>query len=161
MFCFLQSINSKATKVFEILLVVMFSVMVVSCFMQVVTRFLGMPLSWSEELSRYMAIYLTFLGACYSYRKGGLIAVEILREKFKGKKKDILIIFITIVTMIFCVIMIRYGLFLAIKFMSQTSPAMQIPIGLIYLVAPIFGLILILFSVEQLILQLRQPKEEV
>ncbi|HZK71583.1 MAG TPA: TRAP transporter small permease subunit, partial [Clostridia bacterium] len=67
----------------------------------------------------------------------------------------------TIMTMMFCVVMIRYGLYLTIKFMNQTSPAMQIPMGIIYLIAPIFGLILILFAVEQLILQLRQPKEEV
>ena len=155
----LNSVNNAISKAFEVLLLVMFSTMVISCFLQVVTRLAGSPLPWSEELSRYMAVYLTFLGACYGYRKGGLITVEIAISRLTGHKKTALLTFITAVTIAFCFVMIRYGFAIVTRFMGQTSPALHIPMGLVYAVAPICGVSMILVAVEQLAMQFKLSKE--
>lgn len=155
----LNSVNNTISKVFEIIMLIMFSTMVISCFLQVITRLAQSPLSWSEELSRYMAVYLTFLGACYGYRKSGLITVEIAITKLTGHKKTALLTFITAVMVAFCYVMIRYGFAIVSRFMRQTSPALHIPMGLVYVIAPICGITMLLFSIEQLAMQFKSSKE--
>lgn len=155
----LTSINNTITKALEGIMLVMFSTMVISCFLQVVTRLAESPLSWSEELSRYMAVYLTFLGACYGYRKSGLITVEIAITRLTSHKKTALLTFITSVVIAFCYVMIRYGFAIVSRFMGQTSPALHVPMGLIYAVAPICGITMLLFSIERLAMQFKSSKE--
>ena len=156
----LAKFNEAITKIDEWIIIAFAIVMVLSCFAQVVTRAIGMPLSWSEELSRYMAVWLTFLGAAYAHRKKSLVAVEILINALKGSGKKVLYIVISILILIFCYVLIRYGGAFAQKFMGQKSPAMQIPKGIVYLSAPVCGVMITLFQIEQMVDTLGHGKEE-
>ena len=122
-------------------------VMILACFLQVCFRKAGAPLSWSEELARYLAVWLTFIGAAYALRTKGLSTVEILYNKLQGSVQKALYVFISFTILLFCCILIRYGF----EFMSQTSPAMQIPKGIVYLSAPISGILMMLYQLEFLV----------
>ena len=146
----LKAVNLGSAKILEKIIFVFALVMVLSCFAQICTRLLGCPLSWSEELARYMAIWLTFLGAAYALRKGTMATVEILYNKLHGVGKKTLYLLISAVTLVFCYALIRYGWEFAVKFMPQASPAMHIPKGIVYLSAPISGILMACYQIELL-----------
>ena len=150
----LQAWNRLTTRIVEVALTVFSAVMVLVCFAQVCTRLAGTPLSWSEELARYLAVWLTFLGAAYALRKGALATVEILYSKLHGVSKKALYVLISAVIFIFCYVMVRHGLAFAMKFMTQTSPAMQIPKGVVYISAPVSGILMFFYQIELLINEL-------
>lgn len=152
----IQSINRMTTKVCELIMVIFALIMVLACFAQICTRLAGVPLSWSEELARYMAVWLTFIGAAYALRKESLATVEILYNKLQGVSKKSLYILISILVFLFSVILIRYGFAFALKFMGQKSPALQIPKGTVYLCAPISGILIFLYQIELLVNSLRK-----
>ena len=127
----LRGVNKATTKVSEWVMVIFALIMVLACFAQICTRLAGVPLSWSEELARYMAVWLTFVGAAYALRKGSLATVEILYNKLTGVSKKSLYVLISILVFVFSVILIKYGFEFSLKFMGQKSPALQIPKGMV------------------------------
>jgi len=147
----LRQINKLTTRVNEHIMFVFSVILILACFAQICTRIAGIPLSWSEELARYLAVWLTFIGAAYALRKGSLAIVEILFNKLSGTSKKILIVFISICIFVFCIILIRYGFAFSMKFMSQTSPALHIPKGIVYLSAPLSGILMCLYQIEYFI----------
>ena len=147
----LRGVNRGSTKAAEVVMVVFALVMVLSCFAQICTRLAKVPLSWSEELARYMAVWLTFVGAAYALRKSGLATVEILYQRLHGIKKKALYVIISIMILLFCAVLIYFGFAFSMKFMGQQSPALKIPKGLVYLSAPISGILMALYQLEILI----------
>lgn len=130
----------------ELLLVIFSSVMVSVIFMQVVARRLDSSLSWSEELARFCFIWLVYIGISYGVKKQKHIKVDVLLTIVNQKWKFILNVISSLLFMIFAVFVIYYGFDIATKLLSfgQKSPALQIPMGYIYLAAPIgMGLTLI------------------
>lgn len=151
----LQKINQFTTKLAELIMFVFAVVLILSCFAQICTRLAGVPLPWSEELSRYLAVWLTFIGAAYALRKKSLATVEILYDKLTGSSKKTLYVVISIIVFIFSILLIKYGFDFSMKFMRQTSPAMHIPKGIVYICAPISGVLMLLYQLEATITELK------
>ncbi len=150
MYAFVRTLNGVIESVLRKIIFVLFFAMVAVSFSQVVTRFFEYPLYWSEEMARYMAIWLTFLGASYALRRKGLAFVEALLAYLSLRQKQLLAIGISCFIIAFCVFLCVYGNSLMLRAMRQTSPAMFIPMGYVYACAPVSGLIMICFALEQL-----------
>jgi len=119
--------------------------MVVIVFTQVVMRyFLRLPFTWGEELARFLQIWLTFLGAVFAFCLGGHTAISMLRDRLPpGAQKAVQALIGTGVGAFFSVLLIK-GTALVRLVWSDRSPAMSLPIGLVYLVLPLAsGLILV------------------
>lgn len=126
------------------LLIVFSSAMVISTFLQVIFRYLlNHPLFWSEELSRYCFVWIVFVGAAIATKQGAHIGVDYLVKKLPSRFKNYLRIAINILIISFLVIIIIQSILVVIVNMSQYSPAIRIPMGLIYLAIPV-GLSLML-----------------
>jgi len=126
------------------LLIVFSSAMVISTFLQVIFRYLfNHPLFWSEELSRYCFVWIVFVGAAIAMKQGAHIGVDYFVMKLPSRFKNFLRIVINILIISFLVIIIKQSIFVVIVNMSQYSPAIRIPMGLIYLAIPV-GLSLML-----------------
>lgn len=129
--------------------------MVLDVTWQVVTRFLLQePSSYTEELARFLLIWIGLLGAAYAYRKKAHLGLDILSQKLEGEAKRKLDVFISIVCAIFaCVIMIYGGSKLVILTLEldQMSAALQIKVGYLYSVIPLSGVLIVLFSIDRII----------
>ena len=92
----LRRVSDVLDKVCGALIVVLLGAMVLVTAAQILARFLCSyftwirPLSWSEELTRYMLIWSTFLGATCVYYHGGNIAITAVQGLFPEKGQDIL-----------------------------------------------------------------------
>ena len=70
----------------ETVLAILVALMVVGCFWQVITRFLlHNPSKYTEELLRYMLIWLTMLGVPYAYGKESHLSINLITRTFKPK----------------------------------------------------------------------------
>jgi len=126
------------------LLIIFSSAMIISTFLQVIFRYLfNSPLFWSEELSRYCFVWIVFVGAAIAMKRGAHIGVDYFEMKLPSRFKNYLKIAINILIISFLVIIIYQSILVVIVNMSQHSPAIRIPMGLIYLAIPV-GLSLML-----------------
>lgn len=119
-------------------------------FLQVIFRFiLNSPLAWTEELARYSLIWLTFLGAAYAMSSKAHIGMEFFVNLFSVSIRKALYIAATFASLLFFLLMVVEGYDLAMQGMSQTSPVLRIPMGMIYMIIPLSGAILIINMASQ------------
>jgi TRAP-type transport system small permease protein len=118
------------------LLIVMLAAMATMVFANVALRFLtDHSILWVEEVSRYLMIWLTFLGAGLVLRHGGHIGIDTLQEKFPRRSAQIrALIFILLLG--FFAFMAWIGTRYAALTWAQTTPVLQIPVGFVYSAMP-------------------------
>lgn len=126
-------------KVVEIILEVLVAGMVLGCCWQVITRFvLHNPSKYTEELLRYMLIWLTMMGVPYAYGQNSHLAINLIVKKFKPKNETLAQIAIDLLIMILSVsVMIIGGIMVTANAAGQLSPAMQIPMQVYYVCVPV------------------------
>jgi len=117
--------------------------MAVMVFANVALRFLtDHSILWVEEVSRYLMIWLTFLGAGIVLRYGGHIGIDTLQERLPRHApwiRSLIFIFL----LAFFGVMVWLGTRYAMLTWGQTTPVMQIPVGAVYLAMPIGFVLLI------------------
>ena len=119
--------------------------MVVGCFWQVITRFLlHNPSKYTEELLRYMLIWLTMLGVPYAYGKESHLSINLITRTFKPKnltRTKIGIEFLVLFISVF--VMIAGGVMVTLNSAGQISPAMELPMQVYYICVPISGVLMV------------------
>lgn len=138
-------------KVEESILILCFSVMGLVLFLQVVMRFVfNMPLSWVEELARYLQIWITFLGIGYGVRTGSHISMDLVSGKLNDKAKYAVSMFCDIACIwAFCILFKTSFTFLAGQ--NVLSTAMHIPMQIVYAIIPIGAAIYIIYVLDEMI----------
>ncbi len=140
-------------KVEEYFLVGSMVVSVCVVFLQVVMRYVFQnSLTWSEELARYIFLWQCWIGASYAVKKGSHIRVEILPNKFAGKKKVIFEVIITLIWFSFTIFLAYTGTWITTHVFNsgQLSPAMRIPMGYAYASVPVGCFLMIVHLIEDL-----------
>ena len=107
-------------------------------FVQVIMRkCFGHSFSWSEELTRYLFVWIIYLGVNLGIRDDMQFKIDILETFFKEKGKKILFIVQHLISIAACLAGIYGSVFLIHAGLSQKSPTLQVLMGLVYLVFPI------------------------
>jgi TRAP-type C4-dicarboxylate transport system permease small subunit len=122
---------------------ILFGMMTFTIFLQILSRLVGKPISWTEELARYLMIWGTFIGASSLIRTWENVYVDALIDKFSPKFKKIIYILIKLVVLTFMI----YVTYITLKVLPamgfcQRSPALKITIFWAYL-GIMIGLVLI------------------
>ncbi len=128
-------------------LIAILSLMAVLVFTNVCLRyFTNHSITWSDEVSRHLMIWLTFIGAGLTLRHGGLVAIDNLQAVLGERQARALRALVAAIMIIFFLTMIWAGKIYVERTMFQTTPSTRIPFGYIYLAMPIgFGLLIIHF----------------
>jgi len=130
--------------------------MTVVVVLQVICRYLlGAALTWSEEFARFGLVWITFLGAGIALRRRAHVGVQAIVELFSPGVRKIVQVFTIFTVVGFLLIATFKGMELALFNMKQYSPAMGLPMGLVYLAIPSGCLVLIIQLAEQLLDLLR------
>ena len=132
-------------------LVVLMALMVLNVTWQVVSRYVFQsPSSFTDELSRYMLIWVGMLGAAYVAGKNEHLAIDMLLTKLDEKAQDKLMILINACIFIFALVVMVIGgsnLVYLTFILEQKSAVLQIPLAYIYGIIPFSGLLVIYYQV--------------
>lgn len=150
---------SVATKALEKLLVVFMWLMVFAVVWQVFTRFvINSPSVFTDELSRYLMMWVGILGGAYVYALKRHLAIEVLSDRINERQQIYLNIVISAFVILFSTIVLIYGgvhvVSTTLEF-NQVSPSLSffgnnLPMGYIYMVAPLSGVFIVLCAIADI-----------
>jgi len=128
------------------------ALMIVIVAAQVFFRYvLNHSLFWSEELARYILVWLTFLGATVAYRRGVHPRIDLFSHRLGSRGARAMRIAAHLAAMAFLGVLIVYGAQFAYFVRLQISPALQIPKWTVMLVLPISGVVMLLHAVAAIV----------
>lgn len=129
----LKNASSFIVKITEKLIAFTLMLMLVLLIIQVFYRYvLSSPLSWTEELMRYLMTWLVFLGASVASQKGGHLGITFIQEKLNNNVKKIVEIIIQILAVMFLALIIYYGIELIQTVINTKSPVLRVSMAIPY-----------------------------
>ncbi len=130
--------------------ILMFGMMSV-IFAQVVARYvMHQSLSWSEEVGRYIFVWISFLGLAAAFKSGSHVALDLLTKSLTRVPRRALEFFNGALVVVLASALLVSGIRLLEFGMRQRSPALNIPMAFVYVVEPVSGLLLLYFSLRAL-----------
>lgn len=132
------------------ILIALMGIAVVNVLWQVFTRFiLNQPSAFTEELARFLLIWVGVLGAGYGVGQHDHLALELMPEHLEGRSQQWLKIGIQGCILAFALaVLIGGGMRLVYIQLSlgQTSASLGLPLGYVYLVLPLTGLVMTFYA---------------
>ncbi|MDR7866080.1 MAG: TRAP transporter small permease [Sporomusaceae bacterium] len=126
-----------------------FGVMTFCAGAQVLTRYLmSAPLEWTEEIARFMFIYIALLGSAICVKQMSHINVDLVLVRVSAKTQWTMKVFVAVTSMVFFAIMSWSGVEISAATMEQYAPATDLPMGYVYASVPISGLLMLIYSGE-------------
>jgi TRAP-type C4-dicarboxylate transport system permease small subunit len=124
--------------------------MVAAVTWQVLSRYLFVvPAAWTEELARFLLIWIGMLGAAYAYRTRSHLGLDLLPARLSGAGKTGLHILTHVVCLMFAITVLVVGgssLVTMTWELKQYSAAMGLPIAYVYSVIPASGVLICVFA---------------
>jgi TRAP-type C4-dicarboxylate transport system permease small subunit len=134
------------------LLTLLMGVMVLDVTWQVVSRLvLRAPSSFTEELAGFLLIWIGLLGAAYCLRAGSHLGIDLLVARLRGRARRAAMVAAHLLVAAFALSTLVIGGASLVRLalhLHQTSAAMGIPVGFVYLALPLAGLLMLVFSLE-------------
>ncbi len=142
-------------NILEKILVFLMAVMTLDVLWGVFTRYaLGAQASWSEELARFLLVWIGLLGAGYASGKHMHLAIDLFPTSLTPEKRKNLYLFINLLIILFCIAVLVVGgirLVYVTSTLGQVSAALQLPLAVVYTVVPITGLVIIYYKAMDLL----------
>lgn len=127
-------------RLLDLLLGVMLLVLVSTLVYQVFGRYvLDKAPGWSEELARFLIVWIALVGSARVLRQNGHIAVSVLVDALPRGVKGLVLAIRDLAVLFAVYILVAYGLDFALLFGRQLSPAFEVPMTLPYSALPVGG----------------------
>ena len=151
----MENIRDKLNRVLEFILIMLLSIMVLNVSWQVFSRYvLGNPSSFTDELARYLMIWLGVLGTAYVSGKRLHVAIDILHSQLSLSSQKTMqkVIFSIVILATFLIFIIGGSRLVYLSYLlGQKSAALQIPLYLVYVCVPLSGACIIFYKTNDLI----------
>ncbi len=123
------------------------SVMLAIIFFQVISRYLfNYTFEWSEELARFLFVWVVFLGSALIMGESGHMAVQLLPSRLAGSRAGTYLeVFINLCSYAFILLLLIQGSKMSSVMMFQTAPALGVPMGYVYSIIPLSGCLMLLY----------------
>jgi len=147
----MNKFSHTVNRIVRVTLAIMLSVMIVVVLFGVVNRFLlKLPISWTEEVSRFLMIWICMLGSTIAVKNGTHVAVLYFISKFREKGRQKIAFINHLLIIAFLIIPSLYGIKLCISQAGQLSPALRISMFYPFLSVPLGCIIMILHELALL-----------
>ena len=151
----MHKFQNNLNRVLELLLIILMTVLVLDVLWQVFSRYLlSSPSSFTDELAGFLLIWVGVLGAAYVAGRKEHLAIDILIQRSPPARQRKLLYLIHSLILLFAFsVMVIGGVYLVYtRFVLQVkSAALQLPLGYVYIVLPISGLIIMYYEVVHIL----------
>ena len=149
-----KNLLQKINKFAEYAVCVLLTLMVIVVFLQVIFRFIiRSSLPWSEEMARYLMVWIVFLGASIGVSKKAHIGVEALVVLLPERMQKWAAVLVNALCCVFFAFMIQYGSLILRVVTNQLSPAMEISMAIPYSALLTGGVLMFAHSFYQMVEQ--------
>ena len=128
--------------------VVLFIGMCLLVLAQVIARKFFEPLVWSEELARYLFIWVAFLGGVIAHQRRSHIHISLVVDRAGPKLKRALGVFADVAAITFSLIFVIKGWRLIQNNLDIETVTLFFDFWVVYLVVPLSALVIIAISVD-------------
>jgi TRAP-type C4-dicarboxylate transport system permease small subunit len=140
------------------------AVLVIDVLWQVFSRYvLNTPSSFTDELAGFLLIWVGLFGGAYVAGKNEHLAIDLLLQKSPPKRQKSIKLFINISILLFAVfVMVAGGIWLVYTrfLLSVRSAALELPLGYVYIVLPVSGLLIAYYMIANTRDILKKEKEQ-
>jgi TRAP-type transport system small permease protein len=129
----MTSALNKLFKAIEVLMALMLSGMIILVFMNVVLRyFFNSGITWSEELARYLFLWLTFIGAIGAMHDNAHLGVDTLIKRLNVKTQKVVYILGQILIFVIMAMLAKGSFDLTMINLKSKASATNLPMYYIY-----------------------------
>jgi TRAP-type C4-dicarboxylate transport system permease small subunit len=150
-------------RTLKILLEVLMAAMVLDVTWQVVSRYLLRdPSSVTEEIARFLLIWIGLLGAAWAFRRRSHLGIDILTVRLKGRKRAAARVFTYAASIFFALLVMGIGGIRLVALtleLDQVSAALGLRMGYIYLAVPLSGLLIVFYAAAFILETVKDPEE--
>jgi TRAP-type C4-dicarboxylate transport system permease small subunit len=133
--------------------VVLFAGLVLDVGWQVFARqVLNAPSGWSEELAKYLFIWVGLLGGALVFGERGHVAADLAVQRAPEKVQRVTAVLVQIAILAFAGLALIWGGYRVVHLTwDQTLTGLPVHVGWMYLALPISGVITVIYTVYHLI----------
>lgn len=150
----LRTVRKTLDRSLETLVAIVMAALVLDVSWQVFTRFvLKDPSTWTDELATFLLIWVSLLGAAVALKRGAHLGMDYVVERLTARRRLYVEVFAFLCTGLFSLsVMTVGGAVLVIRKLElqETSPALGLNLGYVYLALPLSGFFLTVYSIERL-----------
>ncbi|MEX0684944.1 MAG: TRAP transporter small permease [Balneolales bacterium] len=154
----MNTLIKSLNKILSSASIALMSLLVITVLLQVFMRYVvNSPVTFTEELSRFLLIWLGLIAASYAYRQRMHLALDLLVVKLKGRKRMTLNIIIHSLIGIFSLTVLIYGglhLVYLTYILEQFSAALGLSMAIVYLAIPISGIAILIYAIDFILQEL-------
>ena len=156
----LRVIRDRLTRGLELAIVAIVALLVVSVVWGVFTRYaLGEQAKWTEELARFLLIWVALLGGAVAFATRSHLGVDVFVNRLHPEARRVTEVVAFLVVLFFAVTVLLLGGAKVVRealALEQTTPALGWKMGHVYLALPISGFFVALYTLEHLVATLRR-----
>lgn len=132
-----EGISNRVDRMVRWVLFLLILGMITAITLQILFRVFFDSLVWTEEISRYLLVWSTFLGATMAYYRGMHINVTFVVDAMPQKIQKSVQTLAILASMVFFALAIKYGIDYMTIQIFQVSAALRVPMKWVYLVMPL------------------------
>ncbi|GLY32432.1 TRAP transporter small permease [Kineosporia sp. NBRC 101731] len=146
-------LKNALDRVLTWICVVLFAALVLDVGWQVFARqVLNAPSGWSEELAKYLFIWVGLLGGALVFGERGHVAADLAVQRAPEKVQRVTAVVVQIAILAFAVLTLIWGGYRVVHLTwDQTLTGLPVHVGWMYLALPISGVITVFYTVFHMI----------
>jgi TRAP-type transport system small permease protein len=146
----LEHVSRAINAVAEQVLLVFGAAICILLFAQVVFRYAGASLGWSEEVSRHLLVAITFVGGTVAYKRASFIGLVGFGSYLGPAVQRAILVTLQLLTLACFGIIAWFGAGYTVKAAEQTSASLQISMAIPFSVIPISSAIFMIHVLADL-----------
>lgn len=155
----MKTFTDKLFNGVQLLLGGMLAIMIALVFLNVVLRFFfNSGLVWSEEVSRYVFVYVIYLGAIVAMKENAHLGVDTFIKNCPEKLKWLLFVLGRIIIIAVMAILFKGSLAMVIQSSTAKAAATGLPLSVVYGIGLLTGAAIILIALLNIIEVIKNPK---
>ncbi|OOF61480.1 TRAP transporter small permease [Rodentibacter sp. Ppn85] len=155
----MKNFTDKLFNGVQALLGIMLAVMIALVFLNVILRFFfNSGLVWSEEVSRYVFVYVIYLGAIVAMKENAHLGVDTFIKNCPEKLKWLLFVAGRIIIVTVMAILFKGSLAMVIQSSTAKAAATGLPLSVVYGIGLLTGAAIILIALLNIVEVIRNPK---
>ena len=148
----LTRVNDWILVVFKWLVILLLALMLLIVDLAVFMRYvMNDALAWSEEIAKFVMVWLTFFAAPIGLRMGAHVGIEVLVGNLKGRPRQLVLILIFAGIISLMYVFVTEGVFLSWNARIQRASTIDISILYVYMCMPIGSFVVAMVALEYLV----------